>query len=260
MTPPFSTNDALVRVILSWGTLISNPSSSLPDLDMVIAGPTNTESYNIYGSGVVNFENKDTHASIEGLPYAKIITDQAQGYGPEVFDFYGEPGTGTPSIGFSDEYLPGAEANSYEIWIDRPNSSPNIDSARTFMYDTNSFIVIYINDGNVNEQALFDQRTGVEYAFGFYNRDQWNQVPQEATMWHIVDISLAAGGIVYDGFPGENGNDRSEQPGAKYSYAGGVFDPTKTFPCGHVAARGVPNNLAYCPFTLNYPQTKRQEN
>jgi hypothetical protein len=257
MTPPFSTNDALIRVILSWGTLISNPSSSLPDLDLVIAGPVNAQSIETYGSGVVNFDNKDLHATIEGLPYAKIITDQAQGYGPEVVDFYGEPGTGTLSIGFSSEYAPGAEANSYEIWIDRPNSSPNIDSARTFIYDTNSFIVVYINDGEVNEQALFDQRTGVEYAYGFYNRDQWNQVPQEATMWHIIDISLAAGGVVYDDFPGENGNDRSEQPGTKYSYAGGVFDPTKQLPCGHVAARGVPANLAYCPFTLTYPQTKR---
>jgi hypothetical protein len=258
MTPPFPTSDSLIRIILSWGTLISTPSSSLPDLDMVIAGPVNTLSMQQYGSGIVNFANKDLHSSLEGLPYAKIITDQAQGYGPEVFDFYGA-GTSNLQIGFSDEYATGAPANSYEVWIDRPNSSPNQDASFIFINDTNSFIVIYQNNGNDNKQVLFDDRTGVEYAYGFFNRDQWNQVPPTATMWHIIDISLAAGGVVYNGFPGENDpNDQSEQAGCKYSYASQSFIPTKVMPCGHVAARGVPGNLVYCPFTLEYPRTKRE--
>jgi hypothetical protein len=149
MTPPYSTNDALLRIVLSWGTLISNPSNSLPDLDLVIAGPVDQHSMDLYGTGVINFANKDMRAPNPALPYAKIITDQAQGYGPEVFDFYGTGG-GALEIGFSSEYAPGAEANAYEVWIDRPNSSPNQDSSFIFLNDTNSFIIIYQNNGVVN--------------------------------------------------------------------------------------------------------------
>jgi hypothetical protein len=254
MTPPFTTNDALVRVILSWGTLISTPSSSIPDLDLVVAGPVTSESIAAYGTGVINFSNKDAHSSSNTiLPYAKIITDSAQGFGPEVFDFYGAPGS--TEFGFSSSYAADAPANAYEVWVDRPNSSPNQDSIQVRIADTNSFIVIYqastTGNPNDNKQVLFDARTGVEHAYGFYNTDQWNEVPNDASMWHIIDFSLVDQGVKFEGFP----DDRSEQPGAKYSYAGGFFDATKTFPCGHVAARGA--NPAYCPATLTYPQTKK---
>lgn len=59
MTPPFTTADSLIRVILSWGTLVSNPSNSLPDVDLVVAGPVDQTSINTYGNGIINFENKD---------------------------------------------------------------------------------------------------------------------------------------------------------------------------------------------------------
>merc|ERR1712098_103232 len=205
MTPPFQPSDALVRVILSWGTLISNPSTSIPDLDLVVAGPVTQESITAFGTGVINFANKDSHSSNNNvLPYAKIITDSAQGFGPEVFDFYGAPGT--TELGFSSSYASDAAANAYEIWVDRPNSSPNQDSISVRIADTNSFIVLYqaATSGLDNEQILFDARTGVEHASGFYNTDQWNQVPAEASMWHIIDFSLAEGGIKYEGFPGGN--------------------------------------------------------
>jgi len=255
MTPPYSTADSLIRIILSWGTLIDNPSNSLPDLDLVVAGPVDPTSITTFGNGIVNFENKDLHASTELLPYAKLVTDSAQGYGPEVIDLYGVPGA--LQIGFSDTYAANAPANAYEVWVDRPNSSPNQDSAFTFLYDTNSFLVVYQNDGTVNgnKQVLFDARTGVPYAYGFYNTDQWNTIPQTATIWHVFDISLPANGLVYNGFPGENSTTDTGQPGAKYGYSGANFEPTKTIPCGHVASRGA--NPAYCPATLTYPQSKK---
>jgi len=102
---------------------------------------------------------------------------------------------------------------------------------------------------------LFDARTGVEYAYGFYNRDQWNAVPIDATLWHVIDISQVEQGIKWQGFPGENGQDRSEQPGAKYAYNAHDFIPNKQVPCGHTSARGA--NPPYCPATLVYPQTKK---
>jgi len=257
MTPGFTQNDALIRIILSWGTLISNPSNTIPDLDLVIAGPVTQESINTFGNGIVNFANKDAkaQASNQILPYAKIITDSAQGYGPEVFDFYGTPGANPPTIGFSPTYSNNAAANAYEVWVDRPNSSPNTDNSFTTIADTNSFILLYFNDGVKNEQQLSDARTGVEYAYGFYNRDVWNHVPLDATMWHIIDISQAEQGIKWQGFPGENGTDRSEQAGAKYAYNSADFIPTKQVPCGHTSARGA--NPPYCPATLHYPQTKK---
>ena len=252
MTPPFSTSDSLIRVILSWGTLISNPSASLPDLDLVVAGPVDSTSIATYGNGIINFENKDLHSSSNVLPYAKLVTDSAQGYGPEVMDFYGSGGL---ALGFSPSYAAGAPANSYEIWVDRPNSSPNTDSAFTFLFDTNSFIVVYQNDGSVNGQVLFDARTGVPYAYGFYNRDQWNTIPDTATLWHIIDLSLASNGVVYNGFPGENSTTDPSQAGQKYGYDGQFFEKTKQIPCGHVASRGA--SPAYCPATLTYPQIKK---
>jgi len=257
MTPPFTTDDALIRVILSWGTLISNPSSSVPDLDLVVAGPVDSTSIATYGNGIINFENKDLHSSNKVLPYAKLVTDSAQGFGPEVMDFYGVPGQ--LAIGFSSTYAPGAAANAYEIWIDRPNSSPNTDSSTVGLYDTNSFIVVYQNDGSgsskANTQVLFDARTGVPYAYGFYNRDQWNNVPLTATIWHVIDISLAQNGVVYHNFPGENSTTDAGQAGEKYGYDAQFFEKTKQIPCGHVASRGA--NPTYCPATLTYPQVKK---
>jgi hypothetical protein len=255
MTPPFTTSDSLVRVILSWGTLISNPSNSLPDLDLVVAGPVDQTSIATYGNGIINFENKDLHSSNQILPYAKLVTDSAQGYGPEVVDFYGVPGQ--LAIGFSSSYSAGAAANAYEIWVDRPNSSPNTDSAFTFLYDTNSFIVVYQADaGDGNKQILFDARTKVPYAYGFYNTDQWNKVPTAATLWHIIDISQAQQGIVFNGFPGENNTaDTTPYAGAKYGFGSANFEKTKSIPCGHTASRGA--NPAYCPATLTYPQIKK---
>jgi len=257
MTPPFSTDDSLIRIILSWGVLISNPSNSLPDLDLVIAGPVTPQSITTFGNGIVNFENKDAHATTQVLPFAKDISDSAQGFGPEVMDLYGDPNSATLSVGFSNTYQANAPANAYEIWVDRPNSSPNQDSAFTFLYDTNSFIVVYQNDGtaNGNKQVLFDARTGVPYAYGFYNTDQWNMIPQTATLWHVIDISEVAAGVVYNGFPGENSTDTTPTPGAKYGYDAQNFQPTKSIPCGHVASRGA--NPAYCPATLTYPQSKK---
>jgi len=254
MTPPFSTADALVRVILSWGTLISNPSSSLPDMDLVIAGPVDQNSINLYGTGIINFENKDQHSKNQALPYAKLVTDSAQGYGPEVVDFYGSGGL---TFGFSQSYAAGAAANAYEIWVDRPNSSPNQDSILTFLYDTNVFLIVYQNDGTSggNKQVLMDAITRVPYAYGFYNNDQWNNIPEDATLWHIIDFSQATGGIVFNGFPGENSTTDVNTAGSKYGYDAQFFEATKSIPCGHVAARGA--SPAYCPATLSYPQSKK---
>jgi hypothetical protein len=257
MTPPFTTADSLIRVILSWGTLISNPSNSLPDMDLVVAGPVDQQSIATYGNGIINFENKDLHSSNKLLPYAKLVTDSAQGFGPEVMDFYGT-GSSSLAIGFSSTYAAGAAANAYEIWVDRPNSSPNQDSSFTFLYDTNAFIVVYQADGTTagNKQVLFDARTKIPYAYGFYNRDQWNKIPTAATLWHIIDISQPQGGVVFNGFPGENNTaDTSATPGAKYGFDGQNFEKTKSIPCGHVASRGA--NPAYCPATLTYPQSKK---
>jgi len=255
MTPPFTTSDSLIRVILSWGTLISNPSNSIPDLDLVVAGPVDASSIATYGNGIINFENKDLHSANQILPYAKLVTDSAQGYGPEVMDFYGVPGQ--LQIGFSSSYAAGGAANAYEIWIDRPNSSPNQDSSTIFLYDTNSFIVVYNADiGNGNKQYLFDEDTGVAFAYGFYNTDQWNKVPTTATIWHILDLSQPAQGFVHNGFPGENNTaDTTAYAGAKYGFAAQFFEKTKSIPCGHTASRGA--NPAYCPATLTYPQVKK---
>jgi len=153
---------------------------------------------------------------------------------------------------------PGAAANAYEIWVDRPNSSPNQDSAFTFLYDTNAFIVVYQNDGasGGNKQVLFDARTTVPYAYGFYNNDQWNDIPDTATLWHIIDLSQSAGGVVFNGFPGENSTTDVATAGSKYGYDAQFFEKTKSIPCGHTAARGA--SPAYCPSTLDYPQSKKK--
>jgi len=257
MSPPFTTSQALIRVILSWGTLISNPSNSLPDIDLVIAGPVDQKSMELYGSGIVNFQNKILHgANSNVLPFVRLIADSAQGFGPEVMDIYGEPGS--LSLAFSSTYSSGALANAYEIWVDRPNSSPNQNSAFTFLYDTNSFIVIYQNDGTScgNKQVLLDARTNVPFAYGFYNTDQWNKIPNTATLWHVFDLSQVAQGLVFNGFPGENGTSSggfgAEPPGSKYGYNAQFFQSSKSIPCGHVSSRGA--NPAYCPATLTYPQ------
>jgi len=257
MTPPFTTEDALIRIILSWGVLISDPSNSLPDLDLVVAGPVNPSSIATFGNGIVNFENKNAHASTFILPFANLITDSAQGYGPEVMDLYGNPNTTAIDIGFSDTYQPNAVANAYEVWVDRPNSPSNQDSAFTFLYDTNSFLVVFQNDGTStgNKQFLMDAKTKVPYAYGFYNTDQWNMIPTTATLWHVFDVSELSG-LVFNGFPGENNTaDTTAYPGAKYGFDAQNFQPTKSIPCGHVASRGA--NPVYCPATLTYPQSKK---
>jgi len=265
MTPPFTTSDSLVRVILSWGTQISDPSSGIPDLDLLVAGPVEPSSIVTFGTGIVNFQNKDLHATPSAqtvLPYAKLVTDTAQGYGPEVIDFFGNPNTPALDLGFSTTYT-SQTANRYEIWVDRPNSAQNagiIPKGYT-IGDTNSFIVVYYNDGQANQQLLFDALTKVDYAYGFYNGDSWNQIPLSATLWHIIDYAdngVGTGAItstvVYQGFPGENSTDTTEPAGAKYGYHSPRFETTKPVPCGHTASRGA--SPAYCPATLTYPSSK----
>jgi hypothetical protein len=266
MTPPFITSDSLVRVILSWGTQISDPSSGIPDLDILCAGPVTSASITLFGTGIVNFQNKDLHATPSAqttLPFVKLVTDTAQGYGPEVLDFYGDPNTAVLDLGFSNSYT-NQQANRYEVWVDRANSAQNagiIPKGYT-IGDTNSFIVVYYNDGTINQQLLFDALTKVEYAYGFYNGDAWNVIPLSATSWHIIDFApLANSGssitstVVYHGFPGENTTDTSEPAGAKYGYKSPKFETTKQIPCGHTASRGA--SPAYCPATLTYPTTKK---
>jgi len=104
--------------------------------------------------------------------------------------------------------------------------------------------------------VLFDARTGVPYAYGFANNDLWNNIPNNATLWHVFDISLVQTGVVYNGFPGENSTTDSGQPGEKYGYDGAFFEPTKQIPCGHVASRGA--NPTYCPATLTYPTSSKK--
>lgn len=249
MTPPFPTSDALVRVILSWGTLTAQPAVSIPDIDFVVAGPVNSNSIAVFGTGIVNFENKDLQSSTEILPFVKIVSDSAQSFGPEVIDFYGDSASGGLDIGFSDSYAPGAAANVYEIWIDKPNSQPNEELIFTFLAETNAFTVFYRSNGVENDQLLFDALTGVEHAYGFYNGDQWNMVPADATLWHVVDI--AETGIIFEGF-----SDDPAAPGAKYGFDGSFFEAQKTINCGHTASRGA--SPAYCPTQLNYPQSAKK--
>merc|ERR1712087_335597 len=194
----------------------------------------------------------DLHSSTTNvLPYTKIITDSAQGFGPEVMDF--PEGPVALSVAYSTTYQPNSPANAYEIWIDRPNSSPNFDSAGSTISDTNAFIIVYRHTGVSASQLLFNVVTGVPYAYGFYNGDQWNQVPVSATMWHIIDFSQLQGEIVWDGFPDTPG---VEADGGKYAYnAASIGSATKVIPCGHTTTRGA--NPAYCPNTLTYPQTKK---
>jgi hypothetical protein len=250
MTPPFTTDDALVRVILSWGTRISQPGNTVQDLDLTVAGPSDQAGRH----GVVNFESKEDSSSHGVLPYAELITDSAQGYGPEVIDFYGE---NSNSMGFASTYGQDNLANVYEIWVDRPNSAQNELNSRDYVADTNAFIIFYFTDDNNprnNRQVFFMQTTGVEYAYGFYNGDQWNQVPATATMWHIVDIGQGVrnnlDAIRYDNFP-----TGSEVPGTKYSFASSSFEKTRLMPCGHSADRGA-SPSPYCPYTINYPGKK----
>jgi hypothetical protein len=248
MTPPFTTDDALVRVILSWGTRISQPGNTVQDLDLTVAGPSDQPGRH----GIVNFESKEDSSSHGVLPYAELITDSAQGYGPEVIDFYGESSN---QIGFASTYT-SQEANVYEIWIDRPNSAQNELNSRDYVADTNAFIIFYFNNGQgLNRQGFMIGTTGVEYAYGFYNGDEWNQVPATATMWHICDIASSGeadqlSAIKYTGFP-EGG----EVAGAKYSFASPNFERSRVMPCGHTAARGAAP-APYCPYTINYPGKK----
>jgi hypothetical protein len=248
MTPGFQTSDALVRVILSWGTRISQPGNTIQDLDLLVAGPIDDRSG---ADGIVNFENKDDSTQHGILPYAELITDSAQGYGPEVIDFYGD--AGSTSIGFSTTYT-GQTANVYEIWVDRPNSAQNELNARDYVADTNAFIILYYNDGRgTNRQGFPMDTTGVEWAYGFYNGDQWNQIPATATLWHIIDIGSGSSNVLdtvhYEGF-----STVPEEPGCKYSFASPNFEKTRKLPCGHTAARGA--RPSYCPYDITYPGRK----
>ena len=247
MTPGFQTSDALVRVILSWGTRVSEPGNTVQDLDLTVAGPVDTNGRH----GIINFESKEDSSNHGVLPYAELITDSAQGYGPEVIDFYGE---NSNQIGFSNTYT-SQEANVYEIWVDRPNSAQNELNSRVYVADTNAFIIFYYNDGQgTNRQGFLIGTTGVQYAYGFYNGDQWNQVPSSATLWHICDIASSGTNdnlqaIKYEGFP-EGG----EVAGVKYSFASSNYERTRSLPCGHTAARGA--SPAYCPYVITYPGKK----
>ena len=140
ISPHFSDTDALFRVILSWGTLLDDRSATIPDVDLFVAGPVDSDtmaaSDPAFRNGIINFANKNyksTNANTV-LPFAKTVADSAQGYGPEVIDVLKDVRIGAPdqTIGISHEYLTSAnEVNEYEFWVDRPNSNSNADNAFT---------------------------------------------------------------------------------------------------------------------------------
>jgi hypothetical protein len=102
MSPYFTDADALFRMILSWGALLSDRGSTIPDVDMFIAGPVDSDTMAAenpeHRNGIVNFANKDYKSQTSGtiLPFAKIVADSAQGYGPEVIDVYHDVRIGAP--------------------------------------------------------------------------------------------------------------------------------------------------------------------
>jgi len=274
MSPYFTDADALFRVILSWGTLLSDRAATIPDVDLFIAGPVDSDtmaaSDPAFRNGIINFANKNyksTNAE-EILPFAKTVADSAQGFGPEVIDVLHDVRIGAPdqSIGISHEYPTSAnEVNEYEFWVDRPNSNSNADNAFSKLADTNSFIIVYrgssVGPTVVNQQFFFGDYPGAApYLFGFYNKDPYNQVPTTAAAWHVFNLALRSintdtniGSVTtpnifeFQNIPTAN----------KYATDSFDFAPTKVIPCSHTAANGVPSNLAYCPYTLSYPQTKK---
>jgi len=274
MTPYFTDADALFRVILSWGSLLSDRSATIPDVDLFVAGPVDSDtmaaSDPAFRNGIINFANKNykstNAASI--LPFAKTVADSAQGFGPEVIDVLKDVRIGAPdqSIGISHEYPTAAnEVNEYEFWVDRPNSNSNSDNAFQTLSDTNSFLIIYrgssVGPTVVNEQFFFGNYPNVPpYIFGFYNKDPYNQIPDTAASWHVFNLALRSlnsdtnvGSITLP-----NIFEFTDIPTAnKWATDSFIFAPTKTIPCSHLSSNGVPGNLAYCPYTIHYPQTKK---
>jgi len=279
MSPYFTDADALFRMILSWGALLSDRGSTIPDVDMFIAGPVDSDTMAAenpeHRNGIVNFANKDYKSQTSGtiLPFAKIVADSAQGYGPEVIDVYHDVRIGAPdqTIGTSEEYPDRAdEYNEYEFWVDRPNSNSNQDNPFVRLADTNSFIIVYrgssVGPTVKNEQLFFGDYPGAPaYMFGFYNNDPYNDIPNNAAAWHV--FNLARRELNSDSDLGSVNTNvifefRTIPTEVKYAYDDNEdsFAPTKTIPCSHTVSNGIPGNLAYCPYTITYPQTTRRGN
>jgi len=272
MSPYFTDADALFRVILSWGTLLSDRASTIPDVDLFIAGPVDSDTMAAtetqFRNGIINFANKNYKSTNAAtiLPFAKTVADSAQGFGPEVIDVLKDVRIGAPdqSIGVSTQYPTSAnEANEYEFWVDRPNSNSNADNAFSTLSDTNSFIIVYrgssVGPTVKNEQIFFGDYPDVPpYMFGFYNKDPYNQIPDTAAAWHVFNLALRS--LNTDSNLGAVSTTnifefRSIPAANKYATDTSIFAPTKSIPCSHTVANGVPGNLAYCPYTLTYPQT-----
>jgi len=273
MTPGFTDSDALFRVILSWGALLSDRASTIPDVDLFVAGPVDSTTMAAtnpaYRNGIINFANKDyksTNAQ-EVLPFAQTVADSAQGFGPEVIDVLEDVRIGAPdqSIGISEEYPSVASAvNEYEFWVDRPNDNANSDNADQTLSDTNSFLVIYrgssVAPTVVNQQIFFGEYPNTQpYQFGFYNGDQYNQIPDYAASWHVFNLALKSelNDPTLANIPDSNVFQYENIPTPiKWANDSSFFAPTKSIPCSHTIANGVPGNLAYCPYLLTYPQKK----
>jgi hypothetical protein len=273
MTPYFTDAAALFRVIYSWGNLLSDRAATVPDLDLFVAGPVDSATLAAADpdnrNGIVNFANKNykSETSSTVLPFAKIVADSAQGFGPEVIDVLKDVriGAAEQSIGLSRDYPQAAdEVNEYEFWVDKPNSNSNQDNIFVYLYDTNSFIIVYrgesVNPTVVNQQFFFgDYADAPAYMFGFFNGDPFNEIPQTATAWHV--FNLAYRGINTDtDLTGVNTTNifefRRIPEANKWGYDEFNFAPTKSIACSHTVANGVPGNLAYCPYTIEYPRKK----
>jgi len=274
MSPYFTDADALFRVILSWGTLLSDRAATIPDVDLFVAGPVDSDTMSAtdpaFRNGIINFANKNYKSTNAAsvLPFAKTVADSAQGFGPEVIDVLKDVRIGAPdqSIGVSTQYPSTAnEVNEYEFWVDRPNSNSNSDNIFTTLSDTNAFLIVYrgssVGPTVVNEQFFFGNYPGAPpYLFGFYNKDPYNQLPSTAASWHVFNLALRSLNSDTDVGTITNPNifEFESIPAAnKYATDTSTFSPTKTIPCSHTIANGVPGSLAYCPYTLTYPQTKK---
>jgi hypothetical protein len=274
MSPLFTDSDALFRVILSWGTLLSDRASTIPDVDLFIAGPVDADTMAAtdpaFRNGIINFANKNYKSTNAAtiLPFAKTVADSAQGFGPEVIDVLKDVRIGAPdqAIGVSSGYPAGAnEYNEYEFWVDRPNSNSNADNAFTTLSDTNSFIIVYrgssVGPTVRNEQIFFGDYPEVPpYMFGFYNKDPYNQIPETAASWHVFNLALRS--LNSDSNLGSVATTnifefRTIPAATKYATDTFLFAPSKTIPCGHTVANAILGNLAYCLFTLNYSQIKK---
>lgn len=270
MTPFFTDSDALFRMILSWGNLLSDRAATIPDVDMFIAGPVDSTTMSAentaFRNGIVNFANKDykSETSSTVLPFAKIVADSAQGVGPEVIDVLKDVRIGAPeqTIGLSRDYPERANSvNELEFWVDRPNSNSNQDNAFSTLSDTNSFIVVYrgssVNPTVVNEQLFFgDYQEAPPYMFGFYNNDPFNAIPTDAAAWHVFNLAWSGYSDAGAGVGTTNVFELEIDADVKYAFDDFIFAPTKTIPCSHTPQNGVPGNLAYCPYTIEYPVKK----